>query len=146
GIWSRDHVELGILPLGAFGVSLSSLLLWTVSNHLFVPNTPIAAGFVWACVLLFALGISAGLFNVPLEAYLQDRSPRDARGRILAASNFLTFSGVCLASFLFAALRTPVTDAITQSAQPLLSPQQIFLISGLFTIIVFFYIILIFLQ
>ena len=31
GIWSRDHVELGILPLGAFGVAASSLLLLTTA-------------------------------------------------------------------------------------------------------------------
>ena len=30
GLWSGDHVELGILPLGAFGVALNSLLLFTV--------------------------------------------------------------------------------------------------------------------
>ena len=32
GIWSGDHVELGILPLGAFGVALNSLLLFTVPH------------------------------------------------------------------------------------------------------------------
>jgi acyl-[acyl-carrier-protein]-phospholipid O-acyltransferase / long-chain-fatty-acid--[acyl-carrier-protein] ligase len=142
GLWSRDHVELGILPLGAFGVALNSLLLFTVPRQLFLPDAAMTGGFIWASVLLFLLGISAGLFNVPLEAYLQDRSPRESRGRLLAASNFLTFSAVCVASFLFAAFRTPVTDAATQSARPLLSPQQIFFIAGLFTIPVFFYIIL----
>src|SRR3954468_20128507 len=137
GVWSRDQVELGILPLGAFGVALNSLLLYTVSKQLFLPNAAVTSGFMWACVLLFLLGTSAGLFNVPLEAYLQDRSPRESRGRLLAASNFLTFSGVCLSSFLFAALRTPVVDTATQSARPFLSPQQIFFLAGLFTIPVF---------
>ncbi|HMC09773.1 MAG TPA: AMP-binding protein, partial [Pirellulaceae bacterium] len=142
GIWSRDHVELGILPLGAFGVALNSLLLFTVPQQLFQANAGVTGGFVWASVLLFLLGVSAGLFNVPLEAYLQDRSPRESRGRILAASNFLTFSGVCLASFLFAAVRTPVAAATGEDMRPFLSPQQIFLIAGLFTIPVFFYIVL----
>src|SRR5262245_2404976 len=142
GVWSRDHVELGILPLGAFGVAVNSLLLFTVPRQLFIPGAAMTTGFVWTSILLFLLGTSAGLFNVPLEAYLQDRSPRESRGRILAASNFLTFSGVCIASFLFAAFRTPVTDSVTQATRPFLSPQQIFLIAGLFTIPVFFYIIL----
>src|SRR4029078_12507160 len=122
GIWSRDQVELGILPLGAFGVALNSLLLFTVPRPLFMPAAATTTGFVWASVLLFLLGTSAGLFNVPLEAYLQDRSPRESRGRLLAASNFLSFSCVAIASFLLAALRTPVMDAVTQSARPLLSP------------------------
>src|SRR5262249_23627372 len=137
-----DHVELGILPLGAFGVAVNSLLLFTVPRQLFIPGAAMTTGFVWTSILLFLLGTSAGLFNVPLEAYLQDPSPPESRGRHLAASNFLTFSGVCIASFLFAAFRTPVTDSVTQATRPFLSPQQIFLIAGLFTIPVFFYIIL----
>jgi acyl-[acyl-carrier-protein]-phospholipid O-acyltransferase/long-chain-fatty-acid--[acyl-carrier-protein] ligase len=142
GIWSRDHVELGILPLGAFGVALNSLLLFTVPQQLFLVNSAVTSGFVWAGVLLFLLGVSAGLFNVPLEAYLQDRSPRESRGRILAASNFLTFSGVCLTSFLFAALRVPVASRSGGPPSELFTPQQIFLIAGLATIPVFFYIVL----
>jgi acyl-[acyl-carrier-protein]-phospholipid O-acyltransferase/long-chain-fatty-acid--[acyl-carrier-protein] ligase len=141
GIWSRDHVELGILPLGAFGVALNSLLLFTVPRQLFAGSEAVTTGFVWASVLLFLLGVSAGLFNVPLEAYLQDRSPRESRGRLLAASNFLTFSGVCLASFLFTALRVPVASDADGKLTELFSPQQIFFIAGLGTIPVFFYII-----
>ena len=86
GFWSGDHVELGILPLGAFGVALFSMLLFTVPQTLFVTAAPVTPGFIWACVLLGFLGISAGLFNVPLEAYLQHRSPRANRGSILAAT------------------------------------------------------------
>jgi len=142
GIWSRDHVELGILPLGAFGVALNSLLLFTVPVRLFAADAGVTGGFVWASVLLFLLGASAGLFDVPLEAYLQDRSPRESRGRILAASNFLTFSGVCLSSFLFAALRMPVASNTGGTPIPFLSPQQIFLVAGLFTIPVFLYIVI----
>src|SRR5205814_750215 len=97
GIWSGDHVELGILPLGALGVAVNSLLLFTVPLKLFEPGVPVTSGFVWASTLLFLLGASAGLFSVPLEAYLQHRSPRASRGSILSAANFLTFGGICLA-------------------------------------------------
>ena len=92
-------------------------------------------------MLLFFLGVSAGLFNVPLEAYLQHRSPRQIAAAILAASNFLTFSGICLASFLFAALRMPRATAAGEKPTQLFSPQQIFLLAGLFTMPVFFYIV-----
>src|SRR5262249_27695136 len=60
GIWSRDHVELGILPLGALGVAGSSLLLFTVPVHLFDPEAAVTSGFLWASFLLFLLGVSAG--------------------------------------------------------------------------------------
>jgi acyl-[acyl-carrier-protein]-phospholipid O-acyltransferase/long-chain-fatty-acid--[acyl-carrier-protein] ligase len=140
GFWSGDHVELGILPLGAFGVALFSLLLFTVPATLFEPGQPVTSGFVWAGLLLFFLGTSAGLFSVPLEAYLQHRSPRQTRGSILAAANQLTFTGICIASLLFAVLRMPVTTA--SGTQELYSPQEIFLIAGAMTIPVFFYIVL----
>jgi acyl-[acyl-carrier-protein]-phospholipid O-acyltransferase / long-chain-fatty-acid--[acyl-carrier-protein] ligase len=141
GIWSGDHVELGILPLGAFGVAMFSLLLFTVPVQIFSPEVAVTGGFIWASVLLFLLGASAGLFSVPLEAYLQQRSPRASRGSILAAANFLTFSAICLASFLFAAMRMPIAgDAVGETIE-LLSPQQIFLVTGILTVPVFFYII-----
>jgi len=108
GVWSGGHVELGILPLGAGGVALFSLLLFQVHGELIDPQADWTASYVLACVLLFLLGTSAGLFDVPLNAYLQHRSPPAARGAILAASNFVTFTGILLASLLFAGLRAPL--------------------------------------
>jgi acyl-[acyl-carrier-protein]-phospholipid O-acyltransferase/long-chain-fatty-acid--[acyl-carrier-protein] ligase len=108
GIWSAGRVELGILPLGAFGVAISSMLLFVVEGTIIDPATAVTAGFVWACALLFALGSSAGLFAVPLDAYMQHRSPRESRGSILSASNFMTFSGVLISAFVFAGLRLPI--------------------------------------
>ena len=141
GWWSGDHVELGILPLGAFGVALGSMLLFTVPLQLFDAVATVTPAFAWACLLLAFLGVSAGLFSVPLEAYLQHRSPRASRGSILAASNFLTFSGICFASVLFAALRMRTSPVGEAAKTELFSPQEIFLVAGLFTIPVFFYII-----
>ncbi|QDU27308.1 Bifunctional protein Aas [Anatilimnocola aggregata] len=144
GIWSGDHVELGLLPLGALGMAIGSILLFTVPGHIFEAGSNIPGGLVWACALLCFLGTSAGLFDVPLESYLQQRSPRDKRGSILAASNFLTFSGILLASVLFATLRLPFwksSDPAIAALQPLFTSQQIFLLAGLFTLPVFVYIV-----
>lgn len=140
GIWSGDHVELGILPLGAFGMAIHSLLLFTVPKDLFNGAAAGNGGVVWACTLLFFLGASAGLFSVPLEAYLQHRSPRASRGSILAASNFLTFSGVLVASLLFAGLRMPFWTH-QKVTEPLFNARQIFLLAGVLTVPVFFYIV-----
>ncbi len=62
---------------------------------------------IWALVLLFLLGTSAGMFSVPLEAYMQHRSPPRERGSVLAAMNFLVFTGILLSALLFAGLRRP---------------------------------------
>ena len=71
---------------------------------------------------------------MPLHAFMQDRSPPEHRGSILAASNFLTFGGMLLASFAYWLLRVPAVGIE-------LSPRQIFLLCGLATVPVFIYII-----
>jgi acyl-[acyl-carrier-protein]-phospholipid O-acyltransferase/long-chain-fatty-acid--[acyl-carrier-protein] ligase len=110
GVWSAGRVELGILPLGAMGMSFASMLLFAVQGTIIVPGTSWTGGFVVACVLLFILGCSAGLFSVPLEAFMQHRSPIKTRGSILAATNFLTFGGVMVAALAFQVLRLPVYE------------------------------------
>ncbi len=83
------------------------------------------------------LGTSAGLFDVPLTAYMQHRSPPQQRGAILAACNFLTFAGMLLSAGVYYLLRAPSGAGGT----PLFSARQIFLLAGLFTIPVFLYIV-----
>jgi len=108
GLWSGDHIELGILPLGAFGVATCSILLFTTTGGIIEPAAGLSMGLIWACSLLFALGASAGLFSVPLESFMQHRSPPRNRGAVLAATNFLVFGGVLIAALLFGLLRYPV--------------------------------------
>jgi acyl-[acyl-carrier-protein]-phospholipid O-acyltransferase/long-chain-fatty-acid--[acyl-carrier-protein] ligase len=107
GIWSGGRVELGILPLGAFGIAVSSMLIFTVQDTIIDPVSPWNPGMMWACFLLFSLGASAGLFNVPLAAFIQHRSPAKTRGSILAAVNFLTFAGVLIVSVVYSGMRRP---------------------------------------
>jgi len=136
GIWSADRIELGILPLGAGGLALSAILLFTVEGALVEPSTDRTASYFIACLFLFMLGASAGLFDVPLAAYMQHRSPPHQRGSILAASNFLTFAGMLVVAGIFTALRTEVA-----SKEPLCSARTIFLLCGLATLPVFVYIV-----
>ena len=120
GIWSSGKVELGIVPLGAIGIAISSMLLFTVPDPTDVRHHP----FMWTCTWLMGLGICSGLFDVPLSSFLQHRSPAQSRGSILAASNFLTFSGMLVAAFLFWLLRSRME----------MSAREIFLLAGLATL------------
>lgn len=136
GVWSGGRVELGILPLGAGGVAVSSILLFTVGETLISPADEWTASYALACLFLFMLGISAGLFDVPLASFMQHRSPVESRGSILAATNFLTFAGILVSAGIFTALRTEVSGG-----EPFCSARQIFLLCGLATIPVFIYIV-----
>lgn len=147
GIWSGGRVELGIVPLGGLVIAFSSVLLFFVRSSLIVEAPLLAAdgstaaqftaGYVWALALLGLLGIGAGMFDVPLESYLQHRSPASSRGSILAASNLLTFTGIVVMSALFAGLRAPVRE----DGGPLLDSRQIFLACGILTLPVVAYIV-----
>jgi 1-acyl-sn-glycerol-3-phosphate acyltransferase len=110
GFWSAGRVELGILPLGAGGLVTMSLLLFTIEGYLFEPSGEWTISYVAAGGLLFLLGCSAGLFDVPLAAYMQKYSPVRSRGSILAASNFLTFGGMLAVSLLFGGIRKPLLE------------------------------------
>jgi len=137
GLWSRGRVELGILPLGAAGVAISAMLLFTVKDDLFTEVDGHTASFTWSCVFLLMLGISAGLFDVPLAAYMQHHSPAHQRGAILAATNFVTFAGILGASGLYAVLRTTMADQ-----EPMFSAPEIFLLLGVVTIPIVLYIVI----
>lgn len=89
GRLSGRNVELGIVPLGAFGLAVSALALgW------------LPFGLGGARAAAFGMGFSAGLFVVPVEAWIQFRAPPAQRGSVLAASSFLSWVGVALAAAL----------------------------------------------
>lgn len=136
GRWSGGRVELGILPLGALGIAVTAMALFAVQGAIIAPDASRTAAFFVACGLLFLLGGSAGLFDVPLESYLQHRSPAGSRGAVLAASNFLTFSGMLFAALLYYLLRAPI-----RGDAPLFTARQIFLLAGLATLPVCVYIV-----
>lgn len=86
GRLSGRNVEFGIVPLGALGLTLTCLLLSVLHDRVSV------------AVTLFLVGVSSGLFIVPLTAFIQYRAPRRMRGEVLAAQNVLSFFGVLLAA------------------------------------------------
>ncbi|MFH0924568.1 MAG: acyl-[ACP]--phospholipid O-acyltransferase [bacterium] len=90
GRLSGEKVEFGLVPLGAIGMGIFSLILYFSYPH------PILTGFT-----LFSLGLSSGFFIIPLNAYIQYKSPKESLGRILALGNFLTFSGILFAAILY---------------------------------------------
>lgn len=123
---SQHGVDLGLVPAGAALMSVASFALACGPATVFGAA---AAGWAWwfAATTLFALGLGAGVFDVPLEAAFQERSPPARRGALLAASNLLTFAGMFAASILYGILRAPVGTP----AAPLLSARSMFGLFGL---------------
>ena len=86
GSISGDHIELGLVPCGSLLMGLFSVPLGLTSNY------------TAALILLAGVGFSAGLFAVPLNAYLQEHADPKLKGRILTTNNFANMVGVILAS------------------------------------------------
>ncbi len=97
GKLSGRNIEFGIIPLGALGFALSTIALSLVPSQMST-----------VLIEVTLLGISAGLFIVPLHSYIQFRSPAKNRGKILAASGFVGWVGVLLASALLYLLTGPI--------------------------------------
>jgi acyl-[acyl-carrier-protein]-phospholipid O-acyltransferase/long-chain-fatty-acid--[acyl-carrier-protein] ligase len=102
GRLSGDKVELGLVPLGALGMSAFTLAM-VVVRHSFVLST--------ICVVMVAL--CSGLFVVPLYAYVQQRSESTEKGRIVATNNFYQTIGMLIASGLISLCYTELNLGAT---------------------------------
>ncbi len=92
---SRRTVEIGLVPLGALGLTLFGLDLYLTR-----PELATVTGLAWreflaapgnvrVCIDLLLIGLFGGFFIVPLYALIQQRSPRERLSRIIAANNIL---------------------------------------------------------
>ena len=107
---SKRHVEIGLVPLGAIGMSVFSIDLYFASRGL-----PPASGlgiseFVhesahWRVMAdLGLLSLFAGIYSVPMYALIQLRSVPSHRARIIAANNILNALFMIVSSVLVGAL------------------------------------------
>lgn len=92
---SGHKVELGIVPIGSIGMSVFGIDLWFAIDQLQVSDGMSAMAFLqasanWRLMMDIAL-VSAfgGLFVVPLQALIQQRSDDKNRAQIIAANNVL---------------------------------------------------------
>ena len=103
---SARTVEIGLVPLGAFGISAFMLDLYFARSGL-APVTGLdLAGFMrqagsWRIVVdLVGIGLFAGFFVVPLFALIQSRSPRSEMSRVIAGMNIQNSVFIVLAAVL----------------------------------------------
>jgi 1-acyl-sn-glycerol-3-phosphate acyltransferase len=101
---SGKRVEIGLVPLGAFGLTAFGIDLYFAR-----PGAAALQGLDWMAFLhaagswrivldLTAIGVFAGFYVVPLFAFVQARTPRDRLSRVIAGNNILNALLICLAA------------------------------------------------
>jgi 1-acyl-sn-glycerol-3-phosphate acyltransferase len=132
---SRRHVEIGLVPLGAIGMSIFSIDLYFASRGLPASAEMSVGQFIsisahWRVMAdLALLSLFAGLYSVPMYALIQLRSQPTHRARIIAANNIL--------NALFMIASSVIAGALLGAH---FSIPQIFLFTGLANAVVAFYI------
>jgi 1-acyl-sn-glycerol-3-phosphate acyltransferase len=134
---SRRHVDIGLVPVGAIGMTVFAVDLYFASRGLppsaaFTLSQFIAVPAHWRVMAdLALLSLFAGLYSVPMYALIQLRAQPTHRARIIAANNILN-ALFMIASSVIAGLLLKAGATIP----------QIFLLVGLANAVVAFYIFL----
>ncbi len=132
---SRRHVEIGLVPLGAIGMSVFAIDLYFATRGL--PSVEVMAlgaflsqpAHARVLIDLALLSLFAGLYSVPMYALIQMRCRPTHRARIIAANNIL--------NALFMIASALVAGALLQMGFTI---PQMFLVVGLANAAVAFYI------
>ena len=136
---SHRQVEIGLVPLGALGMTVFAVDLYFASRALPAPvggiytlGSFLAQPAHWRAMGdLLLLSLCAGLYSVPMYALIQLRSAPTHRARIIAANNIM--------NALFMIASALIAGALLKSG---FSIPQIFLIVGLANAVVAGYIFL----
>ena len=105
-VLSRRTVEIGLVPLGALGMTVFGIDLFFAR-----PEAAAVTGLTWQqflnapgnlriCIDLLLIGLSGGFFTVPLYALIQQRTPRERLSRVIAANNILNALFMVVAAVL----------------------------------------------
>ena len=132
---SGRKVEIGLVPLGAFGMTVFAVDLYFAARGFSAMQSGNVADFLrhqgsWRIVIdLGALSFFGGLYSVPLYALIQSRAERTHIARIIAANNILNAIFMVISAIGAGAL---LTFGVTLP--------QLFLLTGILNALVALYI------
>ena len=109
---SHRHVEIGLVPVGAVGMTVFALDLYVASSGMahaggayLTVGQFVAQPAHWRVMAdLALLAFSAGLYSVPMYALIQLRAKPSHRARIIAANNILNALFMIVSSLMAGAL------------------------------------------
>ena len=92
---SRKHVEMGLVPIGAFFISVIGIELFFALNS--IPESSPRTVFEFlqtpssyrVLLEMICIGFFMGIYVVPLQTLIQVRTPVDRRARVVAANNVM---------------------------------------------------------
>lgn len=97
GFLSGRKIEVGLIPIGTFGLAVSACAMALPGLSFGV------VGF-----LLFTVGVSGGFFIVPVNALIQHLPDRGDKGSVMAVNGWLNSLGAFLAAVAFKFLKTNI--------------------------------------
>ncbi|MCU4174816.1 MFS transporter [Carboxylicivirga sp. N1Y90] len=100
GVISNHKLKMYLVPIGGFGMGISVSLIFLLN-----PST------VWFTILIILTAFFAGIFKIPLNAFIQSKVEGRKLGLILAYNNLVLFSFILVAAGIFGYVETK-TDSL----------------------------------
>jgi acyl-[acyl-carrier-protein]-phospholipid O-acyltransferase/long-chain-fatty-acid--[acyl-carrier-protein] ligase len=100
GVISNKQVKMYLVPIGGIG-----MLICVASIFIFNPETTLFT------VLIVLTAFFAGVFKIPLNAFIQDRVEGRKLGLILAYNNLMLFTFILLSAGIFGVVET-IADSL----------------------------------
>ena len=103
---SGRRIEIGLVPVGAFGVSIFGIDFFFAVESITATETRglveflSAGGSLRVLIDMAFIGFFLGLYVVPLKTLIQARTPLDRRARVIAANNVINALCIVLGSAL----------------------------------------------
>ncbi len=97
---SNNRFNGRLVQIGSAGMCAGLLVIGLPGSH----ADTILIGVPGSALALIWIGLCAGIFNVPLAAYIQAKAPKAQKGRVIAAMNLMNWIGIYLSGALYKVL------------------------------------------
>ena len=108
---SRERLELGLVPIGSFGMCVFTADLWWIGEPWVASGEPVSLGAFlvtftgWRIAVdLVLIAVFGGFLTVPLYTLIQQRAEPSERSRIIAANNIVNAGFIVAFSLIMAGL------------------------------------------